>query len=123
MKLETKNTEILGSLSNDSKKAKISEQHLNKLWAMIENPYKNSIGSIVREITSNCFDSHAEAGVTDAVMVKFSKEDDGFYISFNDYGVGMSPDRVNTIFLNVFSSTKEDTNDMIGAFGLGSIAQ
>ena len=120
MKLENNKIDIVGSLSNETKEATISKDHLNKLWGMIENPYKDNIGSIVREITSNCFDSHTEAGVFDAVIIRLTKEDDGFYISFIDRGVGISEERVDKIFLNIFSSTKDTTDEFIGAFGLGS---
>ena len=31
--------------------------------------YSNKIGSIVREVTSNCFDSHREANIKDDVII------------------------------------------------------
>ena len=34
------------------------------------NMYSNPIGSIVREITSNCFDSHVEAKVNAPVVIR-----------------------------------------------------
>ncbi len=88
-----------------------------------KNIYSNPIGSVVREITSNCFDSHVEAGVKDMpVVIKKSldKETNTHYISFIDFGVGMSPQRIDKIFSIMFSSTKRDSNEQIGAFGLGS---
>ena len=61
--------------------------------------YSNPIGSIVREISSNCFDSHIEAGKDtpdNPVIIKhtYDKAAKEHYISFFDNGVGMSPDRV-----------------------------
>ena len=82
--------------------------------------YSNPIGSICREITSNCFDSHIEAGVDDAVVVKKGCDEEGYYISFIDVGVGLSPERMKNIYMNYFSSTKRETNTLIGGFGLGS---
>jgi hypothetical protein len=86
-----------------------------------EGVYKNSIGSVVREITSNCFDSHAEAKVKTPVVVKrsFDTASDTHYISFIDYGVGMSPERVKTVYAVYFNSTKRDNNEEIGGFGIG----
>jgi hypothetical protein len=83
--------------------------------------YSNPIGSIVREIASNCFDSHAEAGVNTPVIVKRSYDEtsDTHYISFIDYGVGMSPDRIENVYGVYLESTKRETNDQIGGFGIG----
>lgn len=100
--------------------AKISEEDLHKLWSMLQDPYKNSIGAIVREITSNCFDSHSEAGVTEVVHVKIGKDDTGWYWSAEDFGVGLSPERMSDIYVSYLKSTKESSNNQIGCFGLGS---
>jgi len=86
--------------------------------------YSNPIGSIVREISSNCFDSHIEAGKDtpdNPVIIKhtYDKAAKEHYISFFDNGVGMSPDRVEKIYGVYFESTKRDGNDQIGGFGIG----
>lgn len=85
-----------------------------------KNIYSNPIGSVVREITSNCFDSHIEADVKDAVILRLHKENNQYYINFIDVGIGMSSHRVETIYANYFKSTKRETNNQIGGFGLGS---
>lgn len=82
--------------------------------------YSNPIPSIVREITSNGFDSHAEAGVDDAVIVRFTQEEGIDFISFIDVGVGLSPERIRNVYSKYFSSTKRDSNDQHGMWGLGS---
>ncbi|MFW6247131.1 MAG: hypothetical protein ACOC22_03115 [bacterium] len=86
-----------------------------------KNVYSNPIGTIVREIASNCFDSHIEAGVNAPVIIKksFDLETNTHYISFIDFGVGMSPDRVENIYGVYFESTKRKNNDQIGGFGIG----
>lgn len=80
--------------------------------------YSDPIGSIIREITSNGYDAHIEAEVDKPVIVRINTLDCSLDII--DFGVGLSPDRVNDIFTKFFSSTKRDTNNQIGAFGLGS---
>ena len=84
--------------------------------------YSDPIGSVIREITSNCFDSHVEAGKNNPqnpVIVELKKETSGHFIYFRDNGIGMSPNRVNDIFTVYFETTKDNTNDEIGGFGLG----
>lgn len=84
-----------------------------------KNIYSNPIGSVVREITSNCFDSHKEAGVNEPVIVKLTKENAEYYISFIDVGVGMSPERITKVYAQYFNSTKRNDNNQIGGFGIG----
>ena len=87
-----------------------------------KNIYSNAIGSIVRELTSNCFDSHIEAGTDFPVVIRknVDKLTGEMSISFIDFGVGMSPDRINKVYRQYFKSTKRDDNTQIGCFGLGS---
>lgn len=87
---------------------------------MFSQMYRDPIGSVVREITSNCFDSHVEAGVSDAVVIQLAEDDGGDYISFTDVGIGISPERMINIYSKPATSTKRGTNDQIGFWGLGS---
>lgn len=83
--------------------------------------YQNPIDSIVREYCANSWDSHVEAGCQDqAVVVRFSSDENTDFIEFVDYGVGLSPKRMEEVFTVYFESSKRDTNDQIGSFGLGS---
>ena len=84
--------------------------------------YSDPVGTVIREITSNCFDSHVEAGVDSKkvpVIVRLGNDLSGNHISFLDKGMGMSPDRLENIYGTYFKSTKRGTNDQIGGFGLG----
>lgn len=110
----------------DSIEANISSESTGVLFdIMSKHLYSNPIGSIIREITSNCFDSHKEANVDDAVVIEigeddFGNDDEKYFISFKDFGVGLSPERIKNVYMNYLSSTKRDTNEQIGGWGLGS---
>ncbi len=87
--------------------------------------YSNKIGSIAREIASNSRDAHREAGIDKNIEIEFTN--DNFLsaigdtsIIFRDYGNGISPDRMEDIFLKYGASTKRDSNLQTGGFGLGS---
>jgi hypothetical protein len=103
-------------------KMRLSENAQSMVFQMFtKSIYSNPIGSIVRELTSNCFDSHIEANVNTPIVIKrsFDKEANTHYVSFIDYGVGMSPDRVKNIYSVYFESTKRLDNNQIGGFGIG----
>lgn len=104
------------------KKMRLSENAASMVFQLFtKNVYSNPIGTIVREITSNCFDSHIEAGVDSPVIIRLgeNKEENSKHISFIDFGVGMSPDRVENIYGVYFESTKRSDNEQIGGFGIG----
>lgn len=107
---------------DDGIKAGINEESLPFVFELVsKHLYSNPIGSVIREITSNCFDSHIEAGVNEPVIITRGYDrEEGFYIEFKDVGVGLSPERVQNIYMNYFSSTKRGDNGQIGGFGIGS---
>lgn len=103
--------------------AGIAKENIPLVFTMAtENLYSNPIGSIIREITSNVYDANVEANSEEPLIIKYERniEDNSRYIIFKDNGFGISPDRINTIYMNLFSSTKRDNNDEIGGWGLGS---
>lgn len=82
--------------------------------------YKDKIGAIVRELSCNAWDSHISAGKEDVKFkLKAPTKVDPFFI-IRDYGTGLSEEDVLTLYSTYFESTKSTSNDMIGAFGLGS---
>jgi len=128
MKIDLKvlNTQQTASTTG-SKKMKLSENATSMVFQMFTKLiYSNPIGTVVREITSNCFDSHVEAEtngekITKPVVIKksYDNETSTHFISFIDFGVGMSPERINEVYMVYFESTKRVDNTQIGGFGIG----
>lgn len=82
--------------------------------------YSDPILAIVRELCTNAYDSHKAAGKED-VPIKInlpSYMEPNFII--RDYGIGLSKEDVMDLYTTFFSSTKSDSNDFTGCFGLGS---
>lgn len=94
----------------------------NVMEIMSNNIYSNKIGSIIRELTSNCFDSHRRAKVDNPVVVNvdYDYSNETYYIEFKDVGTGLSPDAINNVYMRWFTSDKKNSNDEIGSWGLGS---
>ena len=82
--------------------------------------YSKPFTSFLRETVSNAYDSHIEAGNKDPIILLIEQKGmDKLKVSIRDYGVGISPERFETIYRNIGSSTKRQSNDFIGMFGIG----
>ena len=97
--------------------------------------YSDKILAIVRELSANALDSHIAANTPDVpIEIKLpSLLDSTFYVK--DFGVGLTHEQivgswtinsngekvyVGGLYNTYFESTKQDSNDFIGALGLGS---
>lgn len=81
--------------------------------------YQNKIGSIVREISCNALDGHTANGNASQPFEVHLPDHFEPWFAVKDFGIGLTPDDIVTVFTKYFESTKEQTNEMIGAFGLG----
>jgi Histidine kinase-, DNA gyrase B-, and HSP90-like ATPase len=84
--------------------------------------YSDPIAAICREISANARDSHIEAGKSETpIEIGLpSSFDPNFRI--RDFGVGLSPERIETIYSKVGISTKREDNRMVGCFGIGKLS-
>lgn len=81
--------------------------------------YKHRDLAVIRELISNALDSHVAAKVTEPIKVTLpTKEFPTFIVE--DFGVGMSKEFLLDLYSTYFFSSKRETNDEVGGFGLGS---
>lgn len=117
------NTQIYGDVQTN--KVSFKEENMDFIMSILSsNLYSNPIGSLIREYVSNAEDSHREAGNDDPIIVTLDKNeyDDNFFFSVQDFGVGISPERFEDVFINLASSTKRESNTYIGMWGLGRLS-
>ncbi len=79
--------------------------------------YANPITTIVREISCNARDANREVGNTLPIEIKLPTVLSPTW-ECRDYGPGVNDDRMD-IFRSYGDSTKRETNDLTGGFGLG----
>ena len=82
--------------------------------------YSNKIRAVVRELSTNAYDSHVAAGCPELPFdVQLpSVMEPTFYI--RDYGTGLSHEDCMSLYTTYFRSNKTDTNQAVGCLGLGS---
>lgn len=109
--------------SNDLGSSKFGMETSAKAFRIImDGLYSDKPQSITREIWSNAFDSHTEAGCPDKPFdIKFPSILDKEFV-VRDYGTGLSHEFMMTKYNVVFHSTKEDSNGGVGKWGMGRLS-
>ena len=87
---------------------------------LMDGLYSRKIEAFCREILTNAFDSHCEAGTPDRLFsvhipTVFDKR-----LRVRDFGVGMDHEQVMSRYSTLFDSTKDDSDEFVGMLGLGS---
>lgn len=125
----------------------ISQHNMAKMADHVtKNLYSNIHGSIIREYVSNAYDAHIDRMKSEFIAdgghpsdykfsrdeirkfsdemppihLKIDKDGQGHYLSIRDFGLGMSEWHIDTYFRQFGESSKDDANDELGAFGVGS---
>ena len=82
--------------------------------------YTNKIQAVIRELSCNAADAHVMNNNQKTPFdIKLPNGLDGqFYV--RDYGPGMSDQDVMKLYTTYFESTKQNSNDFTGGFGVGS---
>lgn len=102
-------------------KAAFTIEASSKAFVILSNTlYSDKIGAVVRELSTNASDAHKESGQEDLPFEVHlpTYSNPMFYI--RDYGYGLSHEDCMSLYTTYFRSTKTDSNDYNGCFGLGS---
>lgn len=127
------NIQVIGDITEF--KSSIDPKNLEFITTLLSsNLYSAPERSFIREIVSNAWDAQVEAGTTDIpIIIKITENitnKNSYYesstgfgdITIRDFGTGLSPERFNDIYRNIGSSTKRESNDYHGAFGIGHLS-
>jgi len=82
--------------------------------------YTDSVSAIIRELSCNAYDAHVMAGNRDTPFDIHVPSRVEPWFAIRDYGTGLSHEDVIGTYTTYFESTKSNSDDFIGALGLGS---
>lgn len=90
--------------------------------ALSSRLYTDKILAVIRETFCNAQDAHVKAGtVATPIEVHLPNTIEPWF-SVKDFGTGLSDDAIHNLYSTYFDSTKSESNDCIGGFGVGSKA-
>lgn len=107
--------------SGDMEEKMFSIDDVGMIFDILRNRmYSDPIRAICREISCNARDANREVGnehIPCEISLPNSWEP---YYKIKDFGPGISPDRMENIFIRYTASTKRNDNTQTGGFGIGS---
>lgn len=119
MKLTNTVNEV--TLSNVTSVGEFKIRNSAKAFSILSSGlYSNKVKAIIRELSTNALDSHVAAdkhGVPFEVHLPTMLEP---WFSVRDFGLGLDDKQITNIYTTYFESSKTDSNDFVGALGLGS---
>ena len=119
MKLDVEVNEI--TLSNVASTGEFRIRNSAKAFKILSDGlYSNKIRAIIRELSCNAVDSHVGAGKADVPFEVHLPSVLEPWFSVRDFGMGLDGKQIVEVYTTYFESTKTDSNDYIGALGLGS---
>lgn len=89
---------------------------------LIDGLYTNKIESIVRESCANARDGHMKRGNMNTPFLVHAPSTLEPWYSVRDYGCSMDHEMVMKLYTTLGWSSKEESDTMVGCFGLGSKA-
>lgn len=82
--------------------------------------YNNKIAAIIRELSCNAYDAHVAAGKKEVPFDLHLPTTFEPHFNVKDYGTGLSHENILSLYTTYFGTDKSDSNDFVGALGLGS---
>lgn len=96
----------------------IDQSALAHIMNVLTDLYADPELAVIREYSTNAWDSHVEAGQTRPIEVTTPTALRPL-LSIRDYGIGLDADDIRNIYSRYGASTKRATNDAVGMLGLG----
>lgn len=119
MKPQHADVKVRGDLGGVKTEMSIDQDALEHLMGVLTDLYGNPGRAVIREYSTNAWDSHVEAGVKRPVEVSLPNAMSPEF-TVRDFGVGLSVDQITGMYSKYGASTKRDSDDFNGTLGLGA---
>lgn len=119
MKLNSQTRNVDNTFQTESNNFKIKAS-AKAFKILSDGLYSNKIKAVIRELSCNAYDGHVAANKSDVPFEVHLPNPLEPYFSIQDFGTGMDHDEIMKLYSTYFESTKTNSNEMIGALGLGS---
>lgn len=108
-----------GTLVGEQRSLTLDPRSAQHLMSMFIDLYEDPILALVREYSVNALDAHRAVGNTDPIEVDLPKALRP-YLVIRDRGIGMSSEDIIQTYTAYGASTKRNSNNETGMYGIGS---
>jgi hypothetical protein len=115
------NRKVVSSHNFDSVNCTIDAEDMRYVASLLRNNYSNTQLAVVREVSANALDANAEANASRPIEIKVPTSMNPTF-AVRDFGGGLSEEDVFGLYSKYGKSTKRESNNYIGAFGIGKFA-
>jgi hypothetical protein len=112
---------VVESHDFDSVNCTIDAEDMRYVASLLRNNYSNPTLAVVREISANALDANTEANASRNIEVTIPSSLNPHFV-VRDFGGGLSKEDVFGLYSKYGKSTKRESNNYIGAFGIGKFA-
>lgn len=116
--VDVKEYEVESTFQGDKIVMGIDMDMLTHILSVLTNLYSDKEMAVLREYSTNAWDAHVAAGISDPIEITLPNRFEAF-LKIRDHGIGLSADDIRDIYSKYGSSTKRDTDDQQGQLGLG----
>ena len=107
--------EVFGSVdTSNSMRMNLNAQSYELL---LSNLYSDSLGAVLRELTTNAVEANIASGTDKKVCIQLPNVISTDLI-IKDFGAGLDDQEIDKYLNCLFSSSKGESNDFMGGFGL-----
>ena len=121
MIISQENRKVKSSHNFESVNCTIDAEDMRYVASLLRNNYSNTPLAVVREISANALDANAEAHSDRKIEIKLPTTMNPTF-AVRDFGGGLSQEDVFGLYSKYGKSTKRESNNYIGAFGIGKFA-
>ncbi len=108
-----------GNLDTDDRtRMSFDQDSVAHLMSILTDLYSDPALAVIREYSTNAFDSHIAAGQTRPIEVELPTHLRPLFV-VRDFGTGMTVDQISNQFSKYGWSSKRDSDDAVGMLGLG----
>ena len=110
--------EVDSTLTGERVGMGIDESAMHHIMSVLTDLYSDPELAVIREYSTNALDSHRDAGNPLPIEVTLPTQLAPFF-RVRDYGDGLDAEDIRSIYSRYGTSTKRDSDDVVGMLGLG----